>query len=228
MHIPLIVKAFVHPRELPNNYDSRLVTHSLPTHDPIWKYMRRYLTVDNWYVGEFVVTRDGRLSCSYQSRFSLFSKQLENTDPARRWEEANRIAMHIAALIVQDLLYYCKIIDTSHEELMCLPNALFVTRTNKTADGIPVLEQERIPNNPEQVIQFIKNRLASGTLKIDEEDKSAIQDTLHLLETLSTQCCYPFLNDVGGIFAWHIIDATHRRKHSSKYIEAMYLVDMHI
>jgi hypothetical protein len=228
MHIPLIVKAFVHPRELPNNYDDRLVTSSFPSHDPVWKYMRRYLTINNWYDGEFVVTRDGRLSRSLQSRFSLFSEQLEGTDPDHRWEEANRIAMHVAALIVQDMLYYSKITDKSQEGLMCLSDALLVTHPNRTADGIPVIEHERIPNNPQQIIQFIQNRLASGTLKIDDEARATIRGALGLLETLSTRGDYPFLNDVGGLFAWHIIDTTYRRKHSSKYIEAIYLVDMHV
>jgi hypothetical protein len=228
MHIPVIVKTFVHPRELPNNYNDRLVTHSFPAHDPVWKYMRRYLTEDNWYVGEFVITRDGHLSCSHHSRFSLFSEQLENTDPAHRWEEANRIAMHVAALIVQDILRYCKIIDKPQEEIMCLPDALFVTHTSKTADGIPVIEQERIPNNPEQIIQFIINRLALDTREIEEEAESAIGGTFDLLRTLSTRGRYPFLDYVGGLFAWHIIDTTHKRKNPSKYVEAMYLIDMHV
>ena len=228
MHIPLIVKTFVHPRELPNNYDDRLVTSSFPSHDPVWKYMRRYLMEDNWYGGEFAVTHDGLLSCSHGTRFSFFSEQLENTDPAHRWEEANRIAMYVAALIVQDILRYCKIVGRPHEEMMCQPDALFITLPGKTAGEIPVIEQERIPNNPEQIVQFIKNRLASGTLEIDEEAGATIRGAFDLLGTLSTRGCYPFLDHVGGLFAWHIIDATYRRKHSSKYIEAIYLIDMHV
>jgi hypothetical protein len=228
MHIPLIVKAFVHPRELPTTYDDRLVTHRFPAYDPVWRYMRRYLVEDNWYGGEFAVIRDGRLSCSRGTRFSFFSEQLENTDPAHRWEEANRIAMHVAALIVQDMLYYSKIIDKSREELMCLPDTLLVTRAHKTTDEIPVIEQESIPNHPGQIIQFIMNRLASSKSETDEKAQAAIRGTFDLLGTLSTRGCYPFLDYVGGLFAWHIIDATYKRKHSPKYLEAIYLFDMHV
>jgi hypothetical protein len=228
MHIPLIVKTFVHPRELPNSYDNRLVTHSFPAHDPVWKYMRRYLMEDNWYGGEFAVTRDGRLTCSHGTRFSSFSEQLENTDPTHRWEEANRIAMYVAALIVQDILRYCKIISSPQEELICLPDVLFATYRSETAGEVPVIKQEIIPNHPEQIIHFIMNRLASNEPEVDEETESAIRSALDLLGTLSARGCYPFLDHVGGLFAWHIIDATYRRKHSSKYIEAMYLIDMHV
>jgi hypothetical protein len=227
MHIPLIVKTLLHPKELPNNYNDRLVTRIFPNHDPVMRYMKRYLMEDNWYGGEFAVTRDGRLTCSHGTRFSVFSEQLENTDPKHRWEEANRIAMHVAALIVQDILRYCKIVGSTQEELTCLPDTLFVTYRSEEG-GIPVIKQEMIPNHPGQVIHFIMNRLASDELEVDEETDSAIRSALDLLEALSTRGRYPFLDHVGGLFAWHIIDATYKRKRSSKHIEAIYLIDMHV
>jgi len=63
---------------------------------------------------------------------------------------------------------------------------------------------------------------------IDAETEASVRDAIDLLKTLSTRGRYPFLDYVGGLFAWHIIDATYKRKNPSKYVEAMYLIDMHV